>query len=108
MVAAQGGVDDVLDDRKDDDDCNAVDCGEEIVGDAMGVHVGGLRDEVGGHLGLAKPVNYECDAKVKTISERWNTANMIWTALQGASGCKSAFELFDESSAPRYGFAVLV
>ena len=28
----------------------------------MGVHVGGLGDEVGGHLSLTEPVDYERDA----------------------------------------------
>ena len=65
MIAAKQRVDAVLHDGQDYNHSNAVDCGEEVVGDSVGVHVGGLGDEVGGHLSLAEPVDYECDAKEK-------------------------------------------
>ena len=54
--------------RQDDDHGDAVDGGEEVVGDSVGVHVGGLGDEIGGHLGLAEPVDYESDAESVLIS----------------------------------------
>ena len=62
MVAAKQRVDAMLHNREDYNHGNAVDCGKEVVGDSVRVHVGGLGDEVGGHLGLAEPVDYECDA----------------------------------------------
>ena len=65
MVAAKQRVDAVLYNGQDYNHSNAVDCRKEVVGDSVGVHIGGLGDEVGGHLGLAEPVDYECDAKKK-------------------------------------------
>ena len=63
MIATEDGVDAMLYYGEDYDDSDAVDGGEEVVGDPVGVHVGGLGDEVGGHLSLAEPVYYECNSK---------------------------------------------
>ena len=52
---------------QDYDHGDAVDSGEEVVGNSVGVHVGGLGDEIGGHLGLAEPVDYEGDAEGNLI-----------------------------------------
>lgn len=64
MVTAEYGIDDMLHYWQDDYDRDAVDGGKKIVGDAVGVHVCGLGDEVCGHLGLAEPVDYERDARL--------------------------------------------
>ena len=66
MIAAKDGIDAVLHYGYDYDHRDAVDGGKEVVGDAVGVHVRGLRYKIGGHLGLAEPVYNECDAKKKT------------------------------------------
>ena len=44
----------------------------------MGVHVGGLGDEVGGHLSLAEPVDYECDAEIFLVSYNEKIAVFVW------------------------------
>ena len=67
MIATEERVDAMLYYGEDDDDGDAVDGGEEVVGDPVGVHVGGLGDEVGGHLSLVEPVYYECDAKKENL-----------------------------------------
>ena len=79
MVAAKQRVDAMLHNGEDYDHGNAVDCGKEVVGDSVRVHVGGLRDEVGGHLSLAEPVDYECDA-IKKISASYDgeITEFVW------------------------------
>lgn len=77
----------MLHDWEDDDDGDAVDGGEEVVGDAVGVHVRGLGDEVGGHLGLAEPVDDECDAeKQRFVSTELGNSNRQGREKRGKGG----------------------
>ena len=58
---AKARVDDAVHDGDEDDDCQGVDVLHDVVGDAVKLHLAGLRDEVVEHLAVDDPVDGEED-----------------------------------------------